>query len=189
MGLLLTDFEKLCYSRDGLVSCCFLTQCIDIHYNLIESTLVSKEWLNVMAQVGLLEDNWRIAKLCATILQYAGHQVFIYKHPQVCLDALLPSSVLCSNKQVKVASGSPPIDVLILDLHLPDIPGLDVLRSLRSHPTTQSLPLICCTAAMPSEIADAMRIAPNIFFVEKPFTYQELISSVATVLGLPDGPR
>jgi DNA-binding response OmpR family regulator len=143
-----------------------------------------------MAQVGLLEDNWRIAKLCAMILQYAGHQVCIYKHPQVCLDALLPSAVLrSSNKQVKIASGSPPIDILILDLHLPDIPGLDVLRSLRSHPTTQSLPLICCTAAAESEIEEAMRIAPSAFFVEKPFTYQELISAVDTVLSLPDGPR
>jgi DNA-binding response OmpR family regulator len=104
----------------------------------------------------------------------------------VCLDALLPSSVLCSSKQVKVASGCQPIDVLILDLHLPDISGLDVLRSLRSHPTTQSLPLICCTAAAASEIADAMYIAPNAFFVEKPFTYQELISAVTTVLSLSD---
>jgi CheY-like chemotaxis protein len=143
-----------------------------------------------MAQIGLLEDNWRIAKLCATILQYAGHQVYLYKHPQVCLDALLPSAVLrSSNKQVKVASGCPPIDVLILDLHLPDISGLDVLRSLISHPITQSLPLICCTAATAVEVAEAMRIAPNTFFVEKPFTYQELIAALDTALSLPDGPR
>jgi len=139
-----------------------------------------------MAQVGLLEDNSRIAKLCATILQYAGHQVFIYEHPQACLDALLPAAVSRSNKQATVVPTAPPVDVLILDLHLPDIPGLDVLRSLSSHPTTQSLPLICCTAATAGEISKAISIAPKAFFIEKPFTYQDLVSAVSTVLGLPD---
>jgi CheY-like chemotaxis protein len=137
-----------------------------------------------MAQVGLLEDNSRIAKLCATILQYAGHEVCVYEHPQACLDALLPAPARHASKQGMVVSDSSPVDVLILDLHLPDIPGLDVLRSLSSHPTTQSLPLICCTAATASEISNAVRIAPKTFFVEKPFTYQDLVSAVATVLGL-----
>ncbi len=139
-----------------------------------------------MAQVGLLEDNSRIAKLCATILQYAGHQVFVYEHPQVCLDALLPTALSCGNKQGRVAPSSPPVDVLILDLHLPDIAGIDVLRSLSSHPSTQSLPLICCSAASPSEISNVLSIAPNAFFIEKPFTYQDLVSAVSNVLGLPD---
>lgn len=139
-----------------------------------------------MAQVGLLEDNSRIAKLCATILQYAGHQVFVYEHPQVCLDALLPAALSRSNKQVRVTPSSPPVDVLILDLHLPDIAGIDVLRSLCSHPTTQSLPLICCSAATSAEISKALSIAPKAFFIEKPFTYQDLVSAVANVLSLPD---
>ncbi len=139
-----------------------------------------------MAQVGLLEDNSRIAKLCATILQYAGHQVFVYEHPQVCLDALLPAARPCGNKQGRVVPSSPPVDVLILDLHLPDIAGIDVLRSLSAHPTTQSLPLICCSAATSSEISNALSIAPKAFFIEKPFTYQDLVSAVSNVLGLPD---
>ena len=43
-----------------------------------------------MAQVGLLEDNARIAKLCSTLLHYAGHQVTVYADSQTCLCALLP---------------------------------------------------------------------------------------------------
>ena len=45
-----------------------------------------------MAQVGLLEDNMRIARLCATMLQYAGHDVTIYEHPRECLRALVTSN-------------------------------------------------------------------------------------------------
>jgi CheY-like chemotaxis protein len=136
-----------------------------------------------MAHVGLLEDNTRIAKLCATMLHYAGHQVTIYEHPRECLAALLPVA-----PPVGLSKGAaiPPtfeVEVLILDLHLPDMPGLDVLRTLRTHPDTKALPLIFCTAAAPSEVTCALSIAPQAIFLEKPFTYQELVSAVATALG------
>ncbi len=136
-----------------------------------------------MAQVGLLEDNMRIARLCATMLQYAGHTVTIYEHPRECLSALLTAG---DHRQQRYKPttllGTLPVDVLILDLHLPDIGGLEVLRYLRSHPRTKSLPLIFCTAAPPSEVAQALTIAPEASFIEKPFTYQELISTVNDVL-------
>jgi CheY-like chemotaxis protein len=70
----------------------------------------------------------------------------------------------------------------MLDLHLPDIGGMEVLRYLRAHPHTKSLPLIFCTAAPPSEVAQALRIAPEAGFIEKPFTFQELISTVTDTL-------
>ncbi len=138
-----------------------------------------------MAQIGLLEDNARIAHLCATILQYAGHQVIVYKHPRECLQALLPQAVH-ENDNLPVSSpASPPplpVEVLILDLNLPDMGGVDVLQSLCAHPQTRLLPLIFCTAATPSEIMRALRIAPQARLVEKPFTFQELISAITHAL-------
>nr|BBH91405.1 response regulator [Thermosporothrix sp. COM3] len=134
-----------------------------------------------MAQVGLLEDNVRIARLCATMLQYAGHQVTIYEHPRECL-AALTSPIGRREKSVSVARPILPIDVLILDLHLPNIDGLDVLRSLQAHPETRSLPLIFCTAAAPSEVALALRVAPQAGVIEKPFTIQALTSAISSVL-------
>lgn len=134
-----------------------------------------------MAQVGLLEDNTRIAKLCATMLQYAGHSVTIYEHPRACLDALL----LQSTTAEKGILASPPtntinlpIEVLLLDLSLPDIDGLDVVNALLAHPRTQMLPLIFCTAASPSEIVHALRLAPHASAIGKPFTFQELTTAV-----------
>ncbi|QBD77727.1 response regulator [Ktedonosporobacter rubrisoli] len=141
-----------------------------------------------MAQVGLLEDNARIAKLCSTMLHYAGHEVTIYEGARDCLSALLPQLQLEENNQhgpQLPPSSSLPIDVLILDLHLPDIDGMEVLYSLRSHPQTQTLPLVFCTAAGPSEITRALRIAPQANFVEKPFTFQELITAIANALEAP----
>ena len=135
-----------------------------------------------MARVGLLEDNTRIAKLCAMMLCYAGHEVSIYEHPRECLCALqlfpdtLPVGECISSSQ------SLPIDVLILDLHLPDIPGLEIIRLLRSRPLTQSIPLIFCTAATPNEISRAMSLAPKADFLEKPFSYRSLVSAITHAL-------
>src|SRR5579863_4015376 len=125
-----------------------------------------------MAQVGLLEDNSRIAKLCATILHYAGHQVTIYEHPLECLRALLQPDVVYRDSMAahhSLPSAFLPIEVLILDLQLPDIDGVEVSQCLRSHPRTQGLPIIFCTAAHASEIARAQYCVPYATFVEKPF--------------------
>jgi CheY-like chemotaxis protein len=138
-----------------------------------------------MAQVGLLEDNARIAKLCATMLQYAGHQVTVYEHPHECLNALLPGTSFSSSTPSTTPPAPLPVDVLILDLHLPDINGIEVLRHLRAHPHTRRLPLIFCTAASPSEIAYALSVAPHASCIEKPFTFQQLISAIKSVLASP----
>lgn len=139
-----------------------------------------------MAQVGLLEDNARIAKLCATMLQYAGHHVVVYEHPYECLDALLPGIHEKVARSYRSVTAQPlpvlPVDVLILDLHLPDMTGIEVLHFLRANPRTQALPLIFCTAATSVEVATALSVAPQACFIEKPFTFQELISAIASAL-------
>jgi len=139
-----------------------------------------------MAQVGLLEDNARIANLCATMLQYAGHHVTIYEHPRKCLDALLAHLDRGEGwQQLQKAAGGLPVDVLILDLNLPDINGMEVVNSLRSNQCTEALPLIFCTAAAPAEVHRALRAAPGSSFLEKPFSFQELASAIAAALKAP----
>jgi CheY-like chemotaxis protein len=122
------------------------------------------------------------------MLQYAGHQVIVYNHPRLCLEALLPGLFETANSESDVfpmPSSSLPIDVLILDLHLPDIAGIDVLRYLQSYPVTQDLPLIFCTAAAGPEIASARRVVPQATLVEKPFTFQQLTSAISASLRVP----
>ncbi len=144
-----------------------------------------------MAHVGLLEDNFRIAKLCVTLLQYGGHQVTVYETPQQCLQALLMDEVTHSDMLASPASPGPakvaklPVEVLILDLFLPGIDGVDVLRDLMAHPHTQSLPIILCTAAHPAEVARALQVAPHASLVEKPFKLQTLMTAIATALNSP----
>src|SRR5438105_12599756 len=121
--------------------------------------------LSIMALVGLLEDNDRIAKLCATFLHFAGHQVIIYDNPLDCLQALFSQRRSQKNSFSTLETAglsSLPVEVLILDLSLPDINGIEVLRYLTSHPHTQSLPLTIYTAASRAAMTTVRHVARQV---------------------------
>ena len=76
---------------------------------------------------------------------------------------------------------SPP-DLLILDLLLPDIPGVEICRRLRSDPALRGLPIIMLTAR--SEEVDRVvgfEIGAD-DYVTKPFSPRELALRVRAVL-------
>jgi CheY-like chemotaxis protein len=142
-----------------------------------------------MARVGLLEDNSRIAKLCVTMLNLAGHEVIVYDHASECLDALFAVGAAQNGNgtqplvdSIKALLPILPVEVLILDLHLPDMNGFEVLHHLQSHPNTRSLPLIFCTAATDTEVQQALNIAPHACVVWKPFKLQSLTSAITEAL-------
>ena len=138
-----------------------------------------------MARIGILEDNDRISKLYATMLGYVGHTVTIYADAHECLRALHIFDVSSDYALPQEASQDPlllPIDALIIDLHLPVMNGIEVLRALRASLHAGILPLILCTAATDVEISQAFSIAPHAALVEKPFKLQKLITAISGVL-------
>jgi CheY-like chemotaxis protein len=137
-----------------------------------------------MSRVGLLEDNAIIARLAATMLTYAGHEVVIYEHPSECLDALHLADTHrgATTARTTLTRFTLPVELLILDLHLPEIDGFHILELLRSQPHTQSLPLVFCTAATDFELRQAFKIAPQACLVEKPFKMDALVNAVSSAL-------
>jgi CheY-like chemotaxis protein len=140
-----------------------------------------------MARIGLLEDNSRIAKLCVTMLNLAGHEVILYEHAEECLNALFAVPTGSKGTQLfqetmKESRSNLPVEVLVLDLHLPDMNGFELLHYLQAHPNTRSLPLIFCTAATENEVQQALSIAPRAWVVWKPFRLQTLTSAISEAL-------
>ena len=62
-----------------------------------------------------------------------------------------------------------PIDVVLLDLHLPDIAGVEVLRQLRENPATASTPVIIVSADATPGQCERLREKGANSFLAKPF--------------------
>ena len=73
-------------------------------------------------------------------------------------------------------------DVVITDMMLPDIDGLELLRHLKSDPTTAEIPVVVVSAdALASQIEAAMQ-AGAFHYLTKPVSVAELLSVVDSVL-------
>jgi phosphate regulon transcriptional regulator PhoB len=73
-------------------------------------------------------------------------------------------------------------DLLVLDLMLPKISGLDVCKSLRSNPVTANTPIIMLTAKV-DEIDKVVGLEMGADdYITKPFSVKELIARVRAML-------
>jgi len=69
-------------------------------------------------------------------------------------------------------------DVIILDLMLPHINGLDVCRQLNSNEKTRSIPVIILTAKRELSTKLSSFVAGAKRFLTKPFEAQDLINEI-----------
>ena len=80
------------------------------------------------------------------------------------------------------ANPPPATDGLLLDLHLPDGSGLELLRDLRNHSRTSRLPVLVLTAEGEDRILrEARRLGATL--VTKPFSPTKLTQRIALMFG------
>ncbi len=73
-------------------------------------------------------------------------------------------------------------DLVLLDVMMPGMDGLEVCRRLRAEPTTSNVPIIMLTAKRtPSDTVAGLRAGADDYVV-KPFDPDELLARVATTL-------
>lgn len=73
-------------------------------------------------------------------------------------------------------------DLLILDVMLPTINGFDVVRKIREHAVQSTLPILTLTAkGQEADRKKMLEIGAN-DFVTKPFSNQDLLGRVQTLL-------
>jgi CheY-like chemotaxis protein len=75
-------------------------------------------------------------------------------------------------------------DLICLDLHLPDITGLEVLKALRNQPATATTPIAMISAdATPGQIDRLIDAGANTYFT-KPLDVKAILRYVDEVLGV-----
>jgi two-component system OmpR family response regulator len=75
------------------------------------------------------------------------------------------------------------VDVMLLDVLLPDADGLDILGRLRGHPRLASMPVIMMTGKAAAQDVSAGLAAGADGYVSKPFKMSGLVKAVGLVLG------
>ncbi len=72
-------------------------------------------------------------------------------------------------------------DVVITDLVMPGMSGLELCRSLKKNPLTQNIPIIACTTkGQELDKLWGMKQGINVYLV-KPFTKEEILRAVRSV--------
>lgn len=85
-----------------------------------------------------------------------------------------------------VINGDDPVDLALLDLMMPKLSGLDVLRKVREQEKFKSLPCIILTAGGDAKHErDAIALGAT-QFLTKPFSPKKLYALVARLTGAPD---
>jgi two-component system, OmpR family, alkaline phosphatase synthesis response regulator PhoP len=80
------------------------------------------------------------------------------------------------------------LDVVILDIMMPDVDGYEVLHHIRSLASTATLPVIFLTAkSTPADIEKGLAMGAN-YYITKPFSGLDLVRKVRLCLGEHSAP-
>ena len=78
-------------------------------------------------------------------------------------------------------------DIILMDLQLPDMSGLEAARQLKADPKTSAIPVVAVTAfAMAGDERKALDNGCDAY-VAKPIVLRDLLDLIAGFIGAPEG--
>jgi two-component system sensor histidine kinase RpfC len=113
------------------------------------------------------EDNMVNQQVIEGILSNAGHNVRIVSSGDAVLD------ILSEDRE--------PFDMLILDMNMPEISGVEVVKTLRFMDTSNKMPVIMLTADATPEARETSIQAGANKFLTKPVDARGLLESIASL--------
>ena len=115
----------------------------------------------------LVEDNEDNLIIYTTILRFGGYRVVQARDGQAALDA--------------ARTVAP--DLILMDVSIPFVDGLEVTRRLKSDPATRPIPIIALTAhALPSDRDRALEAGCD-GYISKPAEPRAILAAVRRKLG------
>ena len=115
----------------------------------------------------VVDDNPDIVTIVKTILEVKGYGV---------------QSAFSGQEVFNLLSEQKP-DLIILDIMMPQMDGLEVLTRLKGNPATASIPIILLTAkVLYEDVLGGYKKGAD-YYITKPFTHIQLITGVNLLLG------
>lgn len=119
--------------------------------------------------VMIIEDEPDTAEVFAEMMQLNGYRV---------LKSYSSSPALTLLSQEKPS-------IVLLDIMMPDISGLEVLRHMRSEPELASIPVVVVSAkATPADIRAGLDAGASVYLT-KPVAYMDLKAAVDRLVQVP----
>ena len=120
-----------------------------------------------MSLILVVEDNDKNRKLARDVLQVKGYRVIEANSAEIGL---------------KLAAEQRP-DLVLMDIHLPGMSGLQALAQMREAPDTREIPVVAFTASVMAQDQREITSAGFDGFVSKPISLKEFLATIAAILG------
>ena len=118
------------------------------------------------ARILIVEDNEQNRKLARDLLQVHGYRTI---------------EAETGEDAIALASTHAP-DLVVMDVHLPGMSGVDALAKMRAAPTTRAIPVLAFTASvMPQDRSEIMAAGFDAF-MSKPIDLEAFLQTVADAL-------
>lgn len=116
----------------------------------------------------VVEDDVRNVFALTSVLEPTGANVQVARNGREALAALERAQ----------AGGAPPVDLVLMDIMMPEMDGLAAMREIRRRPSWKKLPIIALTAkAMKSDQEQCLAAGAN-DYIAKPLDVEKLLSLV-----------
>jgi CheY-like chemotaxis protein/signal transduction histidine kinase/CHASE3 domain sensor protein len=116
----------------------------------------------------VVEDDVRNVFALTSVLEPKGAQIQIARNGREALDALLKTRAQDPSR----------IDLVLMDVMMPEMDGLTAMREIRKRPELKKLPIIALTAkAMPDDLEACMAAGAN-DYIAKPLDVEKLLSLI-----------
>ena len=130
-----------------------------------------------MATVFICDDHREVCEVLGKLFRRLGHRA----------ECAFSARELLAQLDTAVADNSGPLTatVVLLDVMMPDMNGVDCLRAIRANPATRDLPVFMYTALKDGPLIDAARAAGATDTLLKTIPFNELVARLAPHLGDP----
>ena len=117
----------------------------------------------------IVEDNEKNRKLVRDVLQFRGYQTL---------------EAETAEEGIRLAQGSRPA-LILMDIQLPGMSGIEALGQLRADPLTRDIPVIAVTASVMAQDRKKIMAAGFDGFQGKPISVRELLETVRQIIETP----
>ena len=132
---------------------------------------------NEKVEILLVEDNPNDVELTLHALKksHLTNNIHVVRDGEEALEFFFGNPDADSNKKI------PGPKVILLDLKLPKIDGMEVLRKLKGHPNTRSIPVVVLTSSNEErDIVETYSLGVNSYIV-KPVDFAKFVQAMHTL--------